>query len=465
MTYTAPFRSVLAVLSSAFLAACAAPARGRGDWPMARHDSHLSGRQTLAGAMKDRPVVRARYETPKTAAALTPVDLDRDARPDLVLAFRSGLLRAYDLSGRRLWEASSRGLTYTGFLAASDLDADGKTELVLQTGHAGMFAPAVAVLDAADGRVRARIPFEAGCFSWILKVGPWAPGVPGEQILLVNSMQVDAASGRRGARGAVALWSFEKGADHPAERWFYDAAGYEIKYPAMFLEDVSGDGRPDLFVTDWCHLYRIDLGTGKVMQEFGWDPQGANKRHYGWNQLVDMDGDGDPDYVCVSGAKHVDMLRNEGGLFSLGWTVGWPDEVTLSRYDMAHGPWPAADLDGDGRREAVFSVFNEGDAGRWKLHILDGSTGAERAVLDDLIMRSPVDLDGDGGMELLVTRHRERNRDAWEAVEVVDWREGKPVCLAVAGATGWEGGVGAGRRKRRLRFFSTAAAFTFPRRS
>ena len=194
----------------------------------------------------------------------------------------------------------------------------------------------------------------------------------------------------------------------------------------------------------WCSVYLIDPATGGLLQHFEWDPQGANKRHYGWDQLLDLDGDGDLDLLIVSGMKHVDVLRNDGGKFVQAWTKGWPDQVTLSSLEMAHCPWPAGDIDGpstgsghgDGKPEVVFSLFNEDGKGRWVLRVLDGATGREKATADDLIPRLLVDLDGDDDLEILATRHRGLNRDAWEAVELLDWKNGKLERRVIEGATG-----------------------------
>ena len=94
------------------LVACArcCPADTRGQWPMLRHDPLALGRQTMAGRMKQAPVVLARYETPKTQDRLVPTDLDGDDAPDLVLAFRAGRLKAYDLDGNQLWTARAEGI-------------------------------------------------------------------------------------------------------------------------------------------------------------------------------------------------------------------------------------------------------------------------------------------------------------------------------------------------------------------
>ena len=383
------------------------------------------------------PQVIARYETRRTQAALVPVDLGGDETPEAVLAFRQGRLRAYDLAGRRLWEATRERMNYFRLTSASDLDGDGRKELVLEAGNPGRRANVVAVLDACTGGLRCKLPFAGGTYSWVVRAGNLVSDLVGEQIVLVNSMQTSNSKATQGKKGFIALWSFEAGADRPRRRWYYEPEGFQVEYPAVFVEDLDCDGRPDLFVTHWCYMYWMNLTTGRARQHFGWTPQKANKRHYGWNQLVDVDGDGDLDYVCLAATKHVDLLRNEGRQFSLAWTFGLGDSVTSSRYYMAHAPWPAMDLDGDRKLEVIYSLFNEHESGRWRLLVRGSERGDELASFDDLVPRAALDLDGDGSLEILATRHSDMNLLAWEAVEVIDRQAGGLRRRTIDGATGF----------------------------
>ena len=396
-------------------------AEDRGQVPIIRSDLWLTSRQTLPGAMRKAPSILARYRTPKTKAALVLANVNGDGETGIVLAFRAGDLRAYTSAGKILWQAEVPGVSFYGLLDSTDIDGDGTTELVLQCGTPGSFAAAAVVLEARTGRLLCKIPFAAGCFRWHLKVGGFVPELRGKQLLLVNSMQVEPTKAERGGKGMIALWSFEEGADKPQQRWSYEPEGFQIEYPALFLEDLNQDGRIEAFVTGWCYLYYMNLSTGRPIQHFGWEPQGANKRHYGWNQLVDFNDDGWLDYFVVAGTKHVDHLRNNKGMFELAWTRGWPDSITSEKYSMVHAPWPAADVDGDGRKEAIFSIFNEEDSGQYRMYILDGDDGSPRAMFEDLIPRSIVDLDGDGAQEILATRHDKIDRKTWHAVELVVW--------------------------------------------
>ncbi len=404
---------------------------------MLRHDPSLLGRQTMPGKMGAAPVVLARYETPRTQARLEPQDLDGDGAPDLVLAFRSGTLRSYDLQGELLWRAPGEGITYVSTIDIADLDGDGRAEIVLKAGNPGIHAPAIAVLDAERGELRCAIPYQSGAYGTRFRLEKVLPDARGRQIIMVNSQAVDVTSGKPGALGGATLWSFEEGLDSPRQCWSFEPAE-DANHPFEFLAFMSlpVQGRQSLLISSWSSLHVVDLVTGECTQALSWMPEeGVNRRHYGWNEIADLDGDGDLDYACLTGYRRVDVIRNEDGRFVLGWTKGWAKKTVVEQ-QIRYARWPASDVDGDGVREIIFSVFNEDDSGTWKLYCMDSATGLPKATFADLIPRSVVDLDGDGGVEIIASRHAGVDYETWDGVELLRWSDGQARRLEIEGATG-----------------------------
>src|SRR3989442_741311 len=288
----------------------------RGDWAMWRHDAQLTGYQPLPGAIKRAPAVLARYSLGSGQGTPTWADLSGKGGPHEVLMIAGGRLTAYDEKGKRLWESVPQGYVLAKVEWVEDLDGDGHNEVVALAGHMGGTRQAYLILDGRTGAQRAAIEISTGDFSWRGHCGPYLPGQRGKQLLIITSMR-QAQSGPPAALGQFELWSFD--GQRAVPRWTVTPKEQAIEYPSSLIADLNGDGHMHLVVDSWCHVWNVDLATGNVDSHTTWDPQGANQRHYGWNELVDVDGDGKLDFVNVSLTKHVDVLRNVAGKLQLAW--------------------------------------------------------------------------------------------------------------------------------------------------
>src|SRR5262249_30170003 len=151
-----------------------------------------------------------------------------------------------------------------------------------------------------------------------------------------------------------ALWTFEGGT--AKREWSYVPPEFPLYYPAVMAAELAPKlpGRFFGMVHSWCHVWSIDLSTGRVASHTTWDPHASSPRQYGWNELVDVDGDGALDLVNVSLTKHVDVLRNDGmGRFSLAWSHGWGDVITTEKRALRPISNGILDVDGDGKKEVI----------------------------------------------------------------------------------------------------------------
>lgn len=399
------------------------PLPAPGDWPAWRRDGHLTAYQPLPGAMKAPPEALARYFLGEEAGVVTPADLSGTGTAQEFLVVARARLFACDAQGRRLWECNPAGYWLQRVEWVADLDGDGRPEVVAQAGHLGGTRWAFLVLDGQTGRLRASFPFNVGQYGCSRFCGAFAPGRPGQQILLVTS-GIQASRDGWETNGHVRLLQLDGEALSPL--WDFEPEEYQFKYQSTMIADLTGRGQWNAVVVSWCDVWNLDLSTGEVVSHTHWDPQGANGRHYGWNQLVDVFGDGRLDFVVVALTKHVDVLRcDEHGKLSLAWTRGWPDSVTTSTRSLVGPSDPVADLDGDGRKELVVATFDGLADSRWHLLAYDGRTGELRAEALDLVPMAVQALSGDSGEELVFcVRSATWARDAGEGFEIWSLREG-----------------------------------------
>jgi len=404
-----------------------------GDWPMWRHDTQLSGYQPLPGVMTSAPRVLAKYSIGAGAGVQTMADLRGTGQSNEVLVVARARVFAYTSEGMPLWTSAPTGYVINRIEWVADLDGDGFNEVVASAGHMGGPLQAFLILDGRTGKLRGAIEFNGGDFGQQTSLGAYVAGERGKQIFIVTSLrQLEAKdpsytpdidgphdSGTYANNGEFSLWSFD--GRKVRRLWGWSPKEYVVEYPVMFTADLAGDGRMRGVVSDWCHVWNIDLSTGKAVSHTTWDPEDANHRHYGFNRLIDVDGDGKLDYVNLAGTKHVDVLRNVGGKFELAWTHGWADSVTTSLRTLQYPSEPVLDVDGDGKLEIVASLFDGKVDQRWHLYVWDAATGKQKAEIPDVVPLMCAPLWGEkGGQALLCVRATNINFRSPKTYEV--WR-------------------------------------------
>ncbi|MEW6754629.1 MAG: FG-GAP-like repeat-containing protein [Candidatus Latescibacterota bacterium] len=391
-----------------------------GDWPLWRRDRLLTAHQPLPGALAKAPRVLAETDLGADSGPVLAADLEGSGRARGYLVLARARLHAFDAGGRPLWEASPAGYWLQEVLAVADLDGDGRPEVLLLAGRLGYPCLALVVLEAADGRLRAAHAFNAGQFGFSRFCGPFFPGHPGQQVVLVTSGWQDERK-TWATHGHIGL--LELRGDSLAPLWDLEVAEYPIEYPATLIGELGADGRKQVVVDSWCHVWSVDLASGRALSHTTWDPGRANGRHYGWNQLTRIAGR--PAFVNLALTKHVDvLLADAGGRLELAWTRGWPDPVTTEARSLACPGDPVADVDGDGIEEVVVGLFDGLTESRWHLLALDGLTGATRAEALDLVPLATTPLGGTRGSAVLCARCPTYARQEVAAYEVWAVREG-----------------------------------------
>ncbi len=303
-------------------------------------------------------LMRWRTTADLVAEGVAAGDLNGDGRPDVVLASKTPpRIRAMDgRSGELMWIVRKPPLTasYGLPLNLSDLDGDLVPEVVYAAGDR---------LVALDGRTG--VEKSAWDFPGLRDAIDWGD---------LNGDGVPDFVGH--TRSAIFALS---GAD-ARPIWSVSTAGT----PPYGRGDVDGDGKPDVVV----------VNTGRGMEGL----EGRSGRSLwcrkGWESnaavtCVDVNGDGKDDVLSVS--NHAGPTAISGLDGSTLWTVQHDD------YEMIL-PVVTADLDGDGKLEAVFC---RGPL----LELRDAATGV-LIKMHEIAPGCPpavYDVDGDGRPELVMT--------------------------------------------------------------
>ncbi len=138
-----------------------------GDWPMWRHDPALTGYEATPGAMSKEPRILARHllgASPDTATFADLLESGRDAER---LLFAGARLTACGADGKRHWESRPPGYVLDHVEWVTDVDGDGRNEVVILAGQMSGTRQAYLILDGRSGERRASID-PGGPAAWVL---------------------------------------------------------------------------------------------------------------------------------------------------------------------------------------------------------------------------------------------------------------------------------------------------------
>lgn len=372
-------------LVGAMLGAVAAPASAQ-DWPGWRGDRLRSGRATGTAQMT-APAVRWSYYLGGRLGGLgvLPVDVDGDGQREIVMA-PGGKVVVKDGQDRIEWD--SVPLQITALETLADLDGDGVPELVARSGQRAF------VIDGQDGTVRWSYQYGSSLVSLT------AYDVNGDG---VHDLILEGYTGVSCNR-EIRWFDFASGGYGAPTDTLVFAVNLCNSLPFV-IGDLDGNGDPELMVDT--------RGTYHVMNPLTGATKASTTLFSGYTYntvwLADVDGDGTTTEVVHLSTRgfhqRVLALRWNGSSLS---PLFAPREIATNnaQTDVRNTRFFAdsvVDLDGDGHMEIVFSTFNqlpEGD-GRWRLLVMDATTGVDRVVVMDRQLEGLVDLDGDGTLEVL----------------------------------------------------------------
>lgn len=270
-----------------------------------------------------------------------------------------------------------------------DLDGDGTLERVRVGGSR------IAVKNLSGQREWFfDAPNDTGIPGFSAKVARVIPGSKGMQILAASS-RMDTGE------GYAWCFSFEDGIEKGKIVWQTENLT-GMHAPEAILADLDGDGHMEFCLAPHYRVLILDAETGKIKHTVKWDVG----RNYGLFAAGDVDGDGRKELLVICDfVLHIDMigLPADGGPAKLLWTHRFIEGTQFdgSRALYIHAGLNAlADLDGDGKMEIWFNLFNPGGDGKWHLVVWDALTGEAKADEPGVYLIGGADLDGDGKLEI-----------------------------------------------------------------
>ena len=205
------------------------------------------------------------------------------------------------------------------------------------------------------------------------KIGDFLPEAPGlERVDFTSCFQTGGTGGGLSESGRLF-----KRRDGEWEQVWESEMIKSLYFPNTIVGDFDNDERLEVAVTPWYEVKIFDLKTGELDHQARFSPEGAESgRGYGLLKAVDLDRDGDSEFIVMSGFQNMAaVLGWENGQFVTKWRHLIEAKISNRRTMHVYGPDPVGDIDGDGRLEVITSIFSQGNDDRWHVVVYDGLTG------------------------------------------------------------------------------------------
>ena len=322
----------------AFLFVLTAGPAGCDEWPLFRHDPQLTGRSSLVGKITD-PAVVGEY---------------------FVGAWEGWLVASPAPGARTSVQADLR-----------------QTDLQALQRQFGLGAPLHDL--RGDGQL---VPVAQGTGHRIGKIMPDAAGP--------QRVEFDNAFGYQGGERGH-LYSYEPGSDERKEIWT-TAPEPDMFMPLVLLLNADEDEEPEVVVATHYRVMVFDARTGRKDAEI----RIHGYRNYGFFGAEDIDHDGKPEYAIITDfSSHVDVVDYEDGELKLLWRRDIDPNLESRAKSVRVGPDPIFDVDGDGRFELVFNLFNDVGDEQWHLVAYDALDGTLKWDLPQRFMVGSAQLHGE----------------------------------------------------------------------
>ena len=167
--------------------------------------------------------------------------------------------------------------------------------------------------------------------------------------------------------------------------------------------DADADGQLDLAVATHYRILVFDGATGATTMQLRYH----GYRNYGWFGSANIDDDPYPEFAVVADfSMHAEVIDNDGQALSLRWIRRIQPDPSQSTKVVRPRPTALVDLEGDGRFEVLYSIYDDTGDSQWHIVAVDALSGDTAYDFPRHYLHGVRDLDNDGRPELMVSATR-----------------------------------------------------------
>jgi hypothetical protein len=344
------------------MSAAAGPAHA--DWPVARHDARRTATTSAPSNLVEPVPYFRRYLGGQVGeAGLLTGDVDANGSVDVVY-LSGGSVVAKRPDDSPLWKTPPLGVT--ALWALTDLDGDGKLDVVAQTPSRAI------VLTGATGAIAWEEPDgEIGTLAGVRVTDLSGDGHP-DLYLEENPCGgvVGPSSGH--------VYSFAGGLGSPALLWNVPDRPH-CGSAATTVVDLDGDGHDEVVVGSLDDYRAVKGSDGSILAT---TPSLGMRPDYSSCVPTDLDGKPGQELVCfwTSAQRKIVALHYDASATPPALAVLWQAQLGDDPGgDATFAPEAVLDLDADGSLEVVGASATA--QGVWTTHVFDGKTGTELATI------------------------------------------------------------------------------------
>ena len=227
----------------------------------------------------------------------------------------------------------------------------------------------------------------------VFKVAQILPGEAGlQRFEMGNSFSDGGAEPKRGQ-----LLAYDNGEPRVVWETVFFTNTWD---PNVLVVDVDVDGQPDIVVATHYRILVFDGATGETKMQL----QYHGYRNYGWFGAANIDDDPYPEFGIVADfSMHAEVIDNDGTELTLRWLRDIQPDPAQSTKVVRPKPQALVDVDGDGRFELVYSIYNDQGDGHWHIVGVDALSGETSFDFPQHHLHGMADVDSDGRLELFVS--------------------------------------------------------------
>lgn len=222
-------------------------------------------------------------------------------------------------------------------------------------------------------------------------------------LLGLQRVEFDNAFSKGAEENHGRLIAYDQGSDNPRQIWQTERVR-DMYSPVVAIADTDLGGQDEIVLLTHYHLAIYDALTGQLKDCVEWNVG----RNYGQLDVIDINGDGRPDFVIqVDAPPHLEFIQNTNQGLKLVWSHKYladeADVAVPTDFQLNNLPNSVCDLDGDGRIELAVNIHDFKDGQRWHAVIFDIMTGEVKSDFVDRYLWAVADLDCDGYFELFLS--------------------------------------------------------------